>query len=78
MTEGAADFAGKLVLDGLVGGIVPLEVVVAVGEVDVLLVKDSGPLEGCSCGMLVSRRTIRIKTRTVLSLAGGAMAQLAV
>lgn len=44
----AAHFAGQLVLDALRGGVVPLEVVVAVGEVDVLLVEDGRPLEGCS------------------------------
>ena len=46
----AAHFAGQLVLDALVGGVVPLEVMVAVEEVDVLFVKDGGPLEGRGCG----------------------------
>lgn len=46
MTEGATHFAGKLVLGRLGCGIVPLEVVVAVREVDVGLVEDGGPLEG--------------------------------
>jgi hypothetical protein len=55
VTEGAAHLARKLVLDGLVSGVVPLKVVVAVGEVDVLLVEDSSPLEGCSYRMLVMR-----------------------
>jgi hypothetical protein len=52
MAERAADFARKLVLDGLLGWVVPLEVVVAVGEVDVFLVEDGCPLEGCGCSML--------------------------
>ena len=43
---GAADFAGKLVNAGLFGRLVPAEVVVAVGEVDVFLVEDGAPLEG--------------------------------
>jgi hypothetical protein len=43
---GAADLAGELVLGRLGGGVVPLEVVVAVGEVDVGFVEDGGPLEG--------------------------------
>jgi len=47
VAEGAAHLAGQLVLDALVGRVVPLEAVVAVGEVDVLLVEDGGPLEGC-------------------------------
>jgi hypothetical protein len=42
----AADFAWELVLDALVGWVVPLEIVMAVGEVDVLLVEDGCPLEG--------------------------------
>jgi hypothetical protein len=44
----AAHFAGQLVLDALLGWVVPLEVVVAIGEVDVILVEDGGPLEGSS------------------------------
>ena len=43
---GAADFAGELVLDGFLGGVVPFEGVVAVGEVYVGFVEDGGPLEG--------------------------------
>jgi len=46
VAEVAADLAGKLMLDALVGGIVPLKVIVAVVEVDVALVKDGSPLEG--------------------------------
>lgn len=49
VAEVAAYFARKLVLDALVRGVVPLEVVVAVVEVDVALVEDGCPLEGCSC-----------------------------
>jgi len=44
----AADLARKLVLDGLVGRVVPLKVVVTVGEVDVILVEDGSPLERSS------------------------------
>lgn len=43
---GAADLAGQLVDAGFLGALVPAEVVVAVGEVDVVLVEDGGPLEG--------------------------------
>lgn len=46
MAVAAAHFTGQLVLDGFIGGIVPFEVVVAVGEVDVGFVEDGGPLEG--------------------------------
>ena len=46
VAEVAADFAGELVLDGFVGGVVPFEVVVALEEVDVCFVEDGGPLEG--------------------------------
>ena len=53
MAVRAADFAWELVLDGLLSGVVPFEVVVAVGEVDVCLMEDSGPLERCSCGVSV-------------------------
>jgi len=44
---------------GFRGWVVPLEVVVAVFEVDVVLVEDGGPLEGCGwkqeLGLLVSK-----------------------
>ena len=43
----ATHFARQLVLDALVRRVVPFEVVVAVREVDVVLVEDGGPLEGC-------------------------------
>ena len=45
----AAHFAGELVLDGFLRRVVPLEVVVAVCEVDVGFVEDGGPSEGCGC-----------------------------
>lgn len=48
VAERAADLARKLVLDALVGRVIPLQVVMAVEEVDVVLVEDGGPLEWCS------------------------------
>jgi hypothetical protein len=48
MAERAANLAGKLVFDRLLAGVIPLQVVVTIGEIDVILVKDSSPLEGCS------------------------------
>ena len=48
VAEGTADLAGQLVLRGLGSWVVPLEVVVAMFEVDVVLVEDGGPLEGSS------------------------------
>lgn len=65
-------------LDGFLGWVVPLEVMVAVGEVDVLLVEDGGPLEGCGCGVLGRRGWGKCERQTMLGLASGAMAQLAV
>ena len=50
VAEGAADLAGQLVLGGFGGWVVPLEVVVAVLEVDVFFVEDGSPLEGSGCG----------------------------
>lgn len=47
-TVGAADFAGKFVHACFIGGLIPAEVMVAAGEVDVVFVEDGGPLEGCS------------------------------
>ena len=49
VTKAAANLAWKLVLDRLVGRVVPLKIVVAVGEVDILLVEDGSPLEWGSC-----------------------------
>lgn len=47
VTEGAADLAGKLVLDRLLARVVPLKIMVTVGEVDIVLVENCSPLEGC-------------------------------
>ena len=44
---GTAHLARELVDGGFLGAFVPAEVVVAVGEVDVFLVEDGCPLEGC-------------------------------
>jgi len=41
-------------LGRLLGAVVPSEVVVAVGEIYVLLVEDGGPLEGGACRPLKS------------------------
>lgn len=49
VAERAADLAGQLVFGGFGGRVVPLEVVVAVFEVDVFFMEDGGPLEGSSC-----------------------------
>lgn len=46
---GAADFARKLVDAGFLRGFIPPEVMMAVREVDVCLVKDGTPLERGSC-----------------------------
>jgi len=51
----AAHFARQFVLDGFIGRIVPFEVVVAICKVDVCLVEDGGPLEGCGMLRLTSR-----------------------
>jgi hypothetical protein len=50
VAERTADLAGQLVLGGFGGRVVPLEVVVAVFEVDVVFVEDGGPLERGGCG----------------------------
>ena len=44
-TEGAGDFARKVVRDVFGGGVVPAKVMMAVGEIDVRFVEDGGPLE---------------------------------
>lgn len=45
-TIGTANFARELVLGGLLGAVIPAQVMVAVGEVDIFLVEDGGPLKG--------------------------------
>lgn len=47
-TIGAANFARELVFGGLLGAVIPAQVMVAVGEIDVILVEDGGPLEWCT------------------------------
>jgi hypothetical protein len=54
VAEGAADFAGELVLDGFSGGVVPFQVVVAASEVNVFFVENRCPLEGCGYKILAS------------------------
>jgi hypothetical protein len=51
---------------------------VAVGEVDVLLVEDGCPLEGCSWRRSAGEGVTKTKIHTVLRLASCAMAQFAV
>ena len=53
----AADFAGKLVDTRLLGGLVPAQVVVPVGEIYVRFVEDGTPLEG---GAWTKRRGERV------------------
>jgi hypothetical protein len=77
-----ANFAWQLLLDGLLGRVVPLEIMVPVGEVDVLFVENSGPLEWCSCRGRVSVHPLSDmhdwKLLTMLSLACRAMAQFGI
>ena len=47
-TVGATDFAWELVFGGLLGGVIPGQLVVAFGEVDVFFVEDGGPLKRSS------------------------------
>ena len=43
---GAGDLAGEVVRDVFVRWVIPAEIVVAMGEVDVVLLEDACPLEG--------------------------------
>ncbi len=47
-TVRATDFAGQLMDAGFLRAFVPAEIMVAMGEVYVLLVKDGCPLERCT------------------------------
>lgn len=86
VAEGTADLAGQLVLGGFGGRVVPLEVVVAVFEVDVVFVEDGGPLERCSwkreLAFSISSMAVIFfcssRGHTMLGLASGAVAQFAV
>lgn len=55
MTVAAPNFAGKLVLDGLLSRVVPLEIVMAMREVDVVLLENRSPLKWSSMLRLTSR-----------------------
>lgn len=44
-----ADLARQLVNAGFLGALVPAKVVMAMGEIDVVLVEDCGPLERGAC-----------------------------
>jgi len=68
VTERAADFARELVLDGFAGGVVPFEVVVAAGEVDVFFVENSCPLEGCSMLHLTSSAMAQLGVQWLISV----------
>ena len=50
MAGGTPNLAGQLVDVGLLAAVIPDQIIVAMGEVDILLVEDGGPLEWCSCG----------------------------
>jgi hypothetical protein len=90
MAERAADFAGQFVSDGFRGWIVPLQVVVAVDEVDVGFVEYSCPLKRCACDERVSTNFSSYylislpnsdrgwSKRTMLSLTSIAMAQFTI
>jgi len=56
----AFDFAREFVLGGLGTAVVPAEVVVAFGEVDVAFLEDGRPLEGCSVKYLASRAMAKL------------------
>lgn len=45
MTVAAANFTRQLMLDTLAGGIVPLQIVMSMREVDIRLVEDCSPLK---------------------------------
>lgn len=47
VAEGTPHFARQLVLVGLCCGIIPLKIVMAMREVDVVFVENGGPLERC-------------------------------
>jgi len=55
VAERAANLARKLMLDRLLRWVVPFEIVVAVCEVDVRLLEDGSPLEGCGWTGLLDR-----------------------
>lgn len=55
VAEIASDLARELMLDALGGGVVPLEVLVTAGEVDVLFMEDRRPLERSSMLQLTGR-----------------------
>jgi len=86
MAERAADLARQLVLDALTRRIVPLQIVVAVREVDVVLVEYGGPLERCGYNVPPPRSATQLLKsgwkeglrRTMLCLTRRAMAQLAI
>jgi hypothetical protein len=71
---GAGDFAGKVVRDVFVGRIIPAEIMVPVGEVDVGFVKDYCPLKTrsmqslASSAMTILRRQRFLPTQLILDL----------
>lgn len=60
---------------GLVGWVIPAEVVDTVSEVNIFLVEDRGPLEGCLEG-LAKDQIHRLLTHSMQSLTSTAMAEL--
>lgn len=70
MAVRAANLAGKLVFDGLVGGIIPFQIVVAISEVDVFLVENGSPLERRSCNLLVHQTCYVLLIETYRAASG--------
>lgn len=75
---GTANLAWQLVNTGLLRALVPTQIVMAVGEIDVVFVKDGRPLERCT--FIASSEQARVssieKDRTVKFLACCTMAVL--
>lgn len=69
VAEGAADFAGKLVCNRFGGRVIPFEMVVAFGEVDVGFVENRGPLKRCGYGEKLAyrlyRKTFRLNSTSI-------------
>ena len=79
MAEAAPHFAWQLVLVALGRWIIPLQIMVSVGEVDVVLLEDGSPLEWCgmlrlACRAMAQFRRQRLGTaELILDLAAMAV-----
>ena len=67
MAEAAPHFAWQLVLVALGRWVIPLQIMVSVGEIDVVLLEDGSPLEWCGMLRLACSATAQFRSQWLVT-----------